>query len=373
MMPIDAVRTHPRHREIFGVASAQSKEAIRASIVAKGVLLPFVVTAPDAEENGSCLLDGNKRREIMRELGFTEIPVVIEPSLQTEVAQVEWMFGVAQRADHSPRERAQQAEAFRAYLDALPKAERRQRYGAKEPAAIVAMVICQDKRNVHRLHVVFHSASSTEELKVAVDSGRLPLSVAYKIIQTAERRRAPGSENARRFVNSLLRRAVAVREGQVRGKWRRAPRTPVYDPTPKPPSFLQETQRQIAEWAISETPPSVRNRTAYATQVQAATKDLMVELRAATSAFRARLRRLGSRGLSNAAPSSHLPRLNDALAVLNLRPVRSVDDVDLDDVKRTHRLLARALHPDVNASPGAREAFEKMHGAYEHVLEICDR
>jgi hypothetical protein len=304
---------------------------------------------------------------------MTEVPVLIDEALQTELAQVERMFDLAQRTDYTPRERAQHAEAFRAYLDSLSKIERRQRYGDKEPAAIVAMVIAEPQHNVHRLRVVFGSPTSTENLKTAVDSGRLPLSVAYKIVLTAERRRAPGSANARFLVNALLQRALDARSTEGRSKGRRAPRTPVFDPAPKQPSFLQEMQRQIAEWAISEIPANVRNRSAYATQVQDAVKDLLVELRAATGAFRARLRRIGSRSPKGIAPSSHLPKLNDALALLNLRPVRSADSVDLDEVKRTHRLLARTLHPDVNAAPGSRDAFERMQCAYEHVLEICER
>lgn len=372
-MPIDAVRPHPRHREVFGETNARSNEIIRASIVASGLLKPFVMTPADAKDNPSVLVDGHKCLEICLELGFPEVPVIIEDSLKTEIAQVSWMYGIAQRAEYTLRERAKQAEAFRAYIASLPRAKRRAHYGDKEPAAIVAMVVSEPKANVHRLRVVFGSATSTDALKRAVDSGRLPLLEAYKIIIESERRRAPATDNARRLVDSLLQRALEAREAKRHGKWRRAPRTPVFNTAPKAPSFMQETQRQVAEWALSETPPNVRNRVDYAAQVNAAVKDLMVELRAAGGAFKARLRRLAANTSSSAAPSGHLPKLNEALAVLNLPSVRGVERVNLDEVKRTHRLLARALHPDVNAAPGARDAFERMHGAYETVLEICPR
>jgi DnaJ-class molecular chaperone len=54
-----------------------------------------------------------------------------------------------------------------------------------------------------------------------------------------------------------------------------------------------------------------------------------------------------------------------------LKPVTHVNHVDLGEVKRTHRLLARAYHPDLNATDGAREEFERVHHAYEQVLTIC--
>src|SRR5260370_33393911 len=113
MMPIDAVHPHPRHEEIFGIATAESMELIRASMLAKGIVTPLLITPPDAEQNPSCLVDGLRRRQIGRELGFTEDPVVVDPTLQTEVEQCERMFAVAQRADCTPRHSAQRGAAAR--------------------------------------------------------------------------------------------------------------------------------------------------------------------------------------------------------------------------------------------------------------------
>src|SRR5260370_5483733 len=120
MMPIDALQPHPRHAEIFGVAPAESMELIRASVLAKGFVTPLLITAPDAKQNPSCTVDGNRRLQIAREQGLTEVPVIVDPTLQTEVEQVVRMVTGAQRVDFTPSQRAHQAAAFRAYLLSLP-------------------------------------------------------------------------------------------------------------------------------------------------------------------------------------------------------------------------------------------------------------
>jgi hypothetical protein len=370
MMPVDAVRPHPRHSDIFGAPTAQSIETVRASIMAKGIVTPCLITPADAEENPSCLVDGHRRLVIARELGFTESPVVIDPTLQTEVVQVERLFDVAQRADFTPRERARQAAAFRTYLASIPLDERRKRYGNKGPTAIVAMVVSRNRNDVHHLEVVYSSASSTNELKIAVDTGRIPLRVAHRIIVTAEGRREPGTPNARHLVNQLLQQAL---DSRANGKHRRAPRTPTFNPTPKPPSFLVDMQRQVLDWVLGQMPAKLRDGSVQSAPFQAAVRDLMVEIRAVTAAFRARVRRLGTLNADQGSKRHSILALNESLHVLNLQPVKRIDDVDLGEVRRTHRLLARAYHPDINDTKGASEEFHRVQGAYEEVLAICDR
>jgi hypothetical protein len=368
-MPIDAVQPHPRHAEIIGVAPAESRELLRASVRAKGFVTPLLITPPDAKQNASCAVDGNVRLLIGREEGLTEIPAIVDPTLQTEVEQVERMVAVAQRVDYTPSQRARQAAAFRAYLLSLPPSERRERYGDKEPMQIVALVVSRNRNHVHQLDVVFTSVSSTEELKAAVDKGRLSLRQAYRIITKVERRRVPGSTGAKDLVNRLLAQLLATRREKRR---RGEPRTPVFSASPKPASFLIDLQRQVADWAMSQSPDEARNSALHAASIHAAVRDLMVELRAATSGFKARLQRL-VKLLSDETKADSVLALNESLQVLTLKPVTHVNGVDLAEVKRTHRLLARAYHPDLNASQGARDEFERVHRAYEQVLTICDQ
>src|SRR5207237_8140166 len=120
----------------------------------------------------------------------------------------------------------------------------------KEPMEIVALVVSRNRNDVHRLDVVFTSRSSTEELRDAVDKGRLPLRQAYRIITKVERRRQPGSAGAKNLVNRLLAEALATRRGKRRGE----PRTPGFSATPKPTSLLVDLQRPLAAWAIAATP-----------------------------------------------------------------------------------------------------------------------
>lgn len=372
-MPIDAIHLHPRHEQIFGRTSERSLDLLRASVLARGVLEPVIITPPDAVDHPSAAVNGNDRIRVGRELGLTAIPVIIDERLRTEADQIDAMFHYAQRKDFTWSQRAKQAEAVRAMLAALPPAERKARgYGEKDPTAMVALIVRQPRRNVFRMQAVFANPTSTDELKTAVDTGKLSLYEADLIIQEAERRRAPGSRNARRLVNELLQRALRERQTKGQKKHTRAPRTPVFEGKPKRATFLRDLQQQLLDWAVSETPATIRNTEIHRALVSAAVKDFMVEIRAASSALRMRLRRIASNGRAAKPAIQSLREVNDALQILGLRTVKRLDDVDLDEVRRTHRVMARAYHPDLNDAPQARDKFERVHGAYERILETCD-
>lgn len=371
-MPTDAIALHPRHEEIFGRTSERSLDLLRASMLTRGCLEPVVITPVDAIDHPRTVVNGNDRVRVARELGLPELPVVVNESLRTEGDQIDAMFHYAQRKDFTWSQRAKQAQAVRTMLAALPPGERQRRYHGKEPQEIVAMVLRQPRRNVSRMQAVFQSATSTDELKSALDEGKLSLYEADLIVQEAERRRAPGSRNARRLVNELLVRALRARQERKAKKHTRAPRTPVFDATPKRPAFLRDIQKQLLDWALSETPANVRNGQTHTPLLSAAVKDFMVDIRAAATAFRVKVNRVARFGTAPKSALDNVRVVNDALQVLGLRLVKRLDDIDLDEVRRTHRVMARAYHPDLNDAPQARDQFERVHGAYERIVEVCD-
>lgn len=376
MMPIDQTQVHPRHEELFGKIGDKDEARLVASIQSRGVIEPVIVTPPNAADHPLCAVNGNERLRIAKALGITEVPVIVDPSLLTEALQLDAMHTYTQRKDFTWSQRAKQAKALRTMLAVLPPAEwRRRGWDGLTATDVVSMVIRQPERQVYRIEAVFGNETSTDALKRAVDQGKLPLYEAEGIVKEAERRRVPGSRNAQRLVDHLLERKLRDRENGKRPKHTRAPRTPVFDPTPKKASFLTDVQRQLLDWAVSEMPASTRSSFARSALVNDAVKSFMVDVRAAASALRVRLRRLSvslsGRVKAVDGPNS-LSDTNDALAVLGLSAVRRLGEVDLVEVRRTHRVLARAYHPDLNDAPNAREKFERIHGAYERVLELCD-
>ena len=376
MMPIEKIAEHPCRDDVLGKTSDEQLERIEASVRARDIMEPLIVTPPDAVDNPLSTVNGKDRLIVGRKLGLKFVPVIIDPDLRTEAAQIEAMYHYAQRKDFTPSQRATQAKALRKMLAALPPVERQRRgWQDKTDASIVSMVLRTPERQVHRLDTVF-GESSTDALKRAVDEGTLPLHEAEAIINEAERRRQPGSRSARRLVDQLLERALQRKQKPKRRKFRRAPRTPVFNATPKKPSFLHELQRQLLDWAMSEIPPQARSSPVGAPLVNDAVKCFLVDVRTAASSLRVKLRRLDGAarfgGAKRFASENPIGVANEALSILGLQPVRSVDDVDLDEARRTHRVLARAYHPDLNDAPQAREKFERIHGAYERLLEVCD-
>lgn len=376
MMPIERIQLHPRHEELFGKIGDKDEARLVASIQDRGVIEPVIVTPPDATDHPLTAVNGNERLRIARRLGITEVPVIVDPSLLTEALQLDAMHAYTQRKDFTWSQRAKQAKALRTMLSALPPAEwRRRGWEGMTATDVVSMVIRQPERQVYRIEAVFENETSTDALKRAVDQGKLPLYEAEGIVREAERRRIPGSRNAQRLVDQLLERKLRDRENGRRPKHTRAPRTPVFDPTPKQASFLSDVQRQLLDWALSEMPASLRSSFAGSALVSDAIKSFMVDVRAAASGLRVRLRRFSESPSGRVKPAggrNSLADANDALAVLGLSSVRRLGDVDLTEVRRTHRVLARAYHPDLNDAPNAREKFERIHGAYERVLDLCE-
>jgi ParB-like chromosome segregation protein Spo0J len=373
-MPIDSIHIHPLQAKVFGAPSDKQLDRLRESILARGILEPIVITPPDAIDYPLSAVNGNDRLRIARELGFVEVPVLANDLLRTVADQIDAMFHYAQRKDFTWSQRAKHAEAVRTMLAALPPDKRQERgYRGKDTTDVVAMIVRQPRRNVSRMQAVFQNPTSTDDLKSAVDEGKLSLYEADLIIQEVERRRAAGSRNARRLVNELLQRALRERRQRKNTKHTRAPRTPVFEAKPKRSTLFRDVQQQLLDWAMSETPAAVRNAQIHAPVLNAAVKDFMVEVRAAASAFRLRVRRIsGAAGTTTKTPLESLRAVNDGLQILGLRAVKRLDDVDLDEVRRTHRVMARAYHPDLNDAPEARDKFERVHGAYERILEVCD-
>lgn len=71
MISVERLRPHPRNGEYFGPLDAETREALKADIAARGIQTPLIVL-PDFT-----ILAGHHRWELARELGLTELPVIV--------------------------------------------------------------------------------------------------------------------------------------------------------------------------------------------------------------------------------------------------------------------------------------------------------
>ena len=360
-LSVQDLKPHPRNESIFGAASSAVQAQVVASIVENGILDPLDIIPFDAEDNAGCVVDGNMRLGIVRELGWTEVPARIRAELRTLPDQILFAVEKAKRKQYTQSQRAHQEEEARKAIVGAPPGWRR---AGERERDVVARMTGQAPRTIDRRQRVFFGPTTTPELQSAVDADEVSLGAAERLIQESERRHRPGSTKARQSLNESVERARRRERG---------PRLPILDknePKREQANFWRDIERQIREWAVAQ---DARLSSLGEAALRFAISECASDVKCAVLEMRRKIERRLSDLKTLASPTDRASEINRCLAVLGLASVGQREVVDRDLVKRAHKRLARELHPDFNASDArAPEKFHAMQSAYDRLLNLLD-
>ncbi len=371
--PVDELCKHPRLKSIFGTRSDKDYERVKASVMAQGIVDPIDLSPPDAQEYASRIVDGNLRHEIAVELGITHIPVRVVPNLRTFADQALHALAKTKRKELSESQRAAQEAAVGEIVSKMPSDWKRARgFVGWRRSEIVAAMVDTSERSVRRRKKIFQGESTTPAVKRAVDDGTLSVKAAYEIINEAESRFQPGSERVHEAIDEVL--AELRRVGRRRQGPR--PKLPDFDPLldearRKREAFWADMRARLCAYALSEVDPKVV-RGLGGMIAHGILIDFLSDVHLDALEVRRRLRRLeGGIGVLP-PPARSIHEINECLHVLRHYPIRRVEDLSAADVRKSYKLRARLLHPDVNKGAQAKEQFQELSRAYERVMDLLD-
>jgi hypothetical protein len=370
LMKTNDLRFHPHNVKTFGRPKPATYASVRHSVREHGVLEPLDVVGATAPHNPLCVVNGNLRLEIARELGIEQVPVILHNELSTDTDQLIFSVEGAKRKQWDQRQRAVQEQLVRAAIAAAPDAWKIA-HNARRENDVIAQATGESVNAVKERKKVFYGKTSTDSLKDAVVRNRIRIGEAVKLIVSVEEEHAPGSEEARRAVDEAVN--AAKRAGRRK---RRGPKFPSFDrgePAKAAPNFWGGLKQQVVEWALKQSDRRMNGLGEMV--VHLIISDCAADVKAAVEEMKRKVERELKRPSHQQSfdPKDRHQRINRLLGELGMPPVRRGQAVDLREIKKAHKRIARQYHPDFTVNDPVRtKQFIEKQAVYKELMSLVE-